>query len=402
MTRLIARGWESGHIYSESGTQAGTGTLTVTTADARSGSRSVLYDTTGSNLAIGTYWTFSGVADTAYYSSTWYKLNTGYPAGNTRIALFVSAAGTGLASVALLTDGSFQAGINTSTGGTGSPTAAGLAVTGDWFQIKMRFLISAGAADELECYYSYDGTDTLIHSGTGMTISDTAPGRYQIGMTNAPGANETMYADDIIVNDDNGSVHNSYPGLDKVVMLLPTADSAIGNWTGGAGGTTSLFEGVNNTPPVGEATGASSTDTSQVENASSSVPSNLDMTMTTYTAAGIASADTITSVETCIAQGSSSTTGSDTITHELVSNPAVAASGTNSVDIVAGTFPTSWNRGSGAIAENPSVTKGTAPVMRVTKTVNQTRIHTVCFMGINVAYIEAVGGGHLRGPMMVG
>jgi hypothetical protein len=189
----------------------------------------------------------------------------------------------------------------------------------------------------------------------------------------------------VALNDSTGSTNNTWVGEHGVVCLLPTADSADGNWTAGGGGT-SLFPAVDNVPPVGLATGASSTDTSQIENASNSVPSNADLTMQSYTAAGVGSDQTIKALYTIIAQGSSSTTGSDTMTHELVSNPAVAANGTNSVDIVAGTYPSGWNRGQGTITEDPTVTLGTAPVMRVTKTGAVTRIHTVCFMGIMVSY----------------
>jgi hypothetical protein len=80
----------------------------------------------------------------------------------------------------------------------------------------------------------------------------------------------------------------------------------------------------------------------------------------------------------------------------------VAASGTTSTDTVAGTYPTSWNRGAGTLTENPSVTKSTAPVMRVTKTVSTTRIHTVCLMGIYVSYLEGVAGTRYRAILMIG
>jgi hypothetical protein len=198
-------------------------------------------------------------------------------------------------------------------------------------------------------------------------------------------------------------VNNTWVGDHAVACLLSTADSADGNWTDGAGGTASIFEAVNNVPPTGVST-ATSGATNQAENASSSVPSSLDVTMQSYTAAGIGASDTINALYTVIEAGSSSTTGSDTMTHELVSNPAVAANGTNSVDIVAGTYPTNWNRGQGTITEQPSVTKGTAPVMRVTKTGAVTRVHTVCFMGIMVSYspTPAATGRRYFSPIMIG
>jgi hypothetical protein len=169
-----------------------------------------------------------------------------------------------------------------------------------------------------------------------------------------------------------------------VVCLLPTSDNARANWTDGAGGTTNLFGSVDNTPPTGVATSGSGA-TNQIENPISGA-ANYDANLASYTTAGVGAGDTVKAIYTVIEAGSSSTTGSDTITHAMVSNPAIAANGTNSVDIVAGTYPASWNRGQGTITEDPTIVKATQPVMRVSKTASVTRIHSVCFMGLMVSY----------------
>jgi hypothetical protein len=49
--------------------------------------------------------------------------------------------------------------------------------------------------------------------------------------------------DDFSVNDDAGSVNNSWCGPSHgVLWLSPVSDAQRGSWTGGAGGTTNLYE----------------------------------------------------------------------------------------------------------------------------------------------------------------
>jgi hypothetical protein len=379
MARLGHWGAESGHYHAENLTLTGT-TLTLDTAVKRTGTSSFKFDASAANYLV---FTFSGVALRTYYFCGHFYIPaaSGLPGANANILQLAGSGGGSIISAWLTTGGKIQARYANTDTQLGSDSAATI-TTDTWYRIEASYNVNtaAGADDALEL--RLDGT--TVASGT-VAASTSAPGLVQFGWRGDPGTSEVIHWDDLALNDDQGSVNNTWIGDQKVYVLLPTADSARANWTDGAGGTTTLWEAVNNIPPTGVAT-ASSGATNQVENPTSGTAS-YDATMTTYTAAGVVASDTITALYTVIEAGSSSTTGSDTMTHELVSNPAVAALGTNSVDIVAGTYPASWNRGQGTITENPSVVLGTAPVMRITKTAAVTRIHTVCFMGIMVAVL---------------
>jgi hypothetical protein len=56
------------------------------------------------------------------------------------------------------------------------------------------------------------------------------------------------------------------------------------------------------------------------------------------------------------------------------------------------------------MSENPSVTKGTAPVMRIEKIVSTTRINTCCLMAMSVAILPngSPAGTRYGSIMMVG
>jgi hypothetical protein len=399
MARLGHWGAESGHEHAEGLTLGGGGGNTYDTGTKRTGTRSFKITTS----AAGSFWQFAFTGATAqgYYACGYFQFPaaSGLPGANCNILQIRTGAGSALYGARLTTAGKLQltwAG-TTQVGSDSSATV----VADTWYRVEI-FAQIGGAGSDDSAELRLDGV--TVASETNQTRSTTAPGQLLWGFgTDDPGTSEVIFWDDLALNDSQGSVNNTWVGDHAVACLLSTADSADGNWTDGAGGTASIFEAVNNVPPTGVST-ATSGATNQAENASSSVPSSLDVTMQSYTAAGIGASDTINALYTVIEAGSSSTTGSDTMTHELVSNPAVAANGTNSVDIVAGTYPTNWNRGQGTITEQPSVTKGTAPVMRVTKTGAVTRVHTVCFMGIMVSYspTPAATGRRYFSPIMIG
>jgi hypothetical protein len=396
MARLWHSGAELGHEHAEGVTLSGT-TMTLDTGTKRTGTRSFKFDTSATCYL---FRSFGGATGTTYYGCGHFLIPaaSGLPGSDANILQFTTGAGGLLVTAQLRTTGKMRLLAPTSTV-VGSESSATV-TTDTWYRVEIVVNINAGAGADDTAELYLDGV--AVAASSALTIGTTAPDLLRFGFTNDPGTSEVIFWDDLAINSNAGSVNTTLVGNTEVYALHPTADSARVNWTDGAGGTTNLFDSVDNIPPTGVAT-ASSGATNQIENPTSGSAA-YDATMTTYTAAGITSADLITALYTVIEAGSSSTTGSDTITHELVSNPAVAANGTNSVDIVAGTYPASWNRGAGTITENPSPTLGTAPVLRVTKTAAVTRIHTVCLMAISVAILPdgAPTGTRYRSIMMVG
>jgi hypothetical protein len=198
--------------------------------------------------------------------------------------------------------------------------------------------------------------------------------------------------DDAAVNNTSGTDQSDYPGDGNVVPLFPVSDNARGaNWTGGAGGTTNLFDAIDNTPPVGAT--FNGTNTSQIINAASDTTGNYDANLTDYLTAGIRAADTITLVQPLWALGCSSATATN-MARLLVSNPQSngGTESTQSTGSIAGTYGSAWRQPSNIshTVYSPSVTLGTQPVIRLGKRTATTRVVGACFMGAYVEYIPAI------------
>lgn len=392
MTRIAFAGAETADIFTEGGNSfTETGNNTFSTSNARSGSRSYLHDSgAGDSTAFCTR-SFTGALDVKYFAQIhiYIPSGTGLPSSTTEVLAFYTA-GTSQLSARLKSTG--KLGLFKGGSQIGSDSSATL-TTNTYYRVELALEVGAGAVDISEL--RLDGT--TVASSTGDTISESAPSASRWGFATLAGANKTLHTDDWVLNDDVASPNNTWPGGEKVVLLVPTATNTRNNWVGGAGGTTNLHEAVNNLPPVG-VDSASATDTSQIENSTSAADNAYLADMTTYTAAGIGSADTITAILPSAIGSNDSTTGSDTIDIGVDSNPAIAQV-SQSIDVNDGTYPTGWNRCVGTLTETPSVTLGTAPVMRVEKNVATTRVNTVCFMGMYVSYTEAVAPpASARGP----
>jgi hypothetical protein len=241
------------------------------------------------------------------------------------------------------------------------------------------------------------GTDVVFLQVDGTNIATTpattgTQGAFtDIGKLSGPSG--ALYLDDLII-DDAGFISPS-----KVGLLVPISDSARASlWTGGAGGTTNLYDAVNNKPPIGTAT---ETNLTQIEHAGGAAGTTdaYDANMTTYTTAGVGASDTLLAVQGVIAWGEDSATGAKLLSYSGVSNPAWT--GESSIDVstghgsgALGTYSATgaadgWNERRGTIATSPSVTLGTSPVMRVVRPETATRVASVCFMGMHVAWTPA-------------
>jgi hypothetical protein len=268
-----------------------------------------------------------------------------------------------------------------------------------WTKVALSVLINTGSTDALEL--QVNGSSVASASGLALTDSVNTPiGAYGIRVNAGSGATN-LWVDDVIVNDSTGGNQNTWPGDGKLILLLPTADSAVGTgWTLGTGTAISSngFGSVDNTPPLGVANVEAGSDPKQIRNAASAANSNYDATMTTYSAAGIAAGDTINVIVPWVSTAAPVSTSAKQGTVGMVSNPtianiALAADGVSGAfwqGSIEGTFPTGWKWSPGTVTYVPSVTVGTAPVMRITQVTSSTRIATVCFMGIYVDYTPGV------------
>lgn len=263
----------------------------------------------------------------------------------------------------------------------GAVTSSDALSTGQWYKIS----------------FDASGTNRTLYvddvqwaQATGRTTA-SAQTAFRIGFNTNDNINldivtAALYFDDLLVDD--SSFGGSGPS-GNILLLLPTADpGSLNSWTNGGGGTTSIFEGVNNIPPVGV---AASTNGTKIKNAASG--SNLDYvaTMQTYTAAGVPSGATINAVMAICNDGEEVTTGTKAGGIWIASNPSQTAGGNtfdygNDTATVVGTFPTGWTPHLGPVTSSPSVTLGTAPTVTVRKTGSTTRVVDVDLLGLYVDY----------------
>lgn len=223
-----------------------------------------------------------------------------------------------------------------------------------------------------------------VTSTAGQTLLyDTA--QLGVGVENTSTPTCDVYFDDVLFANTFSVI-----GPGQQVLLLPTADSAIGNWTAGAGGVTNLFNAVKNIPPAGVAA-ASETNTSQIKNGSSTVPSDYTATCQSYTAKGITTGSTVNAVSSIVADGIEDTTQTFGLVF-VASNPTQSAPATTfefrygAGAIAVGTFFTGWDVDLGPVSTNPVVTLGTAPTVSLRKLTSTTSKDDACFLGAYVDY----------------
>ena len=249
--------------------------------------------------------------------------------------------------------------------------------TGVWYWVSLKTGVTSGVAMQI------DGVDAITGSQSiGLGQWDT------LGCFGTEASAIDVYFDDVI------SSLAVFLAPSKVGLLVPTADSARSTgWKTGAAGTTSLFAAVDNTPPTGVADPG--TATSQIRNGVAEANGSYDATLTTYTAAGIVTGSTVLGVRPIVAVAAPVATTPKQGTVGVVSNPAIAnialeaGNGTAGAfwnAVAAGTFPTGWKLSRGTLTLSPTVTLGTAPVMRITQVTSNTQTADVAFMGLLVAW----------------
>lgn len=329
-----------------------------------------------------------GATSRTYYLRVYVRFSAN-PSVKSDIIGVINTAGaaSGTIRVALNTDGTVQLEVPDETL-IGSASAALTANT--WYRIELMVRANTGANDD-HAELRIDGT--TIASTTTANWGTTAPNRWSFGNSaQNPGVNIDF--DDGALNDDQGSLQNSWPGEGNVLLLIPTADAQVGSWTGGAGGTTNLFAAIDNKPPTGT---ASETDSTQIENGDTSPDNSTDeyrITMQSYSTSGVPGGSTVNVAQTVTVHGEDVSTGTKTGSVLLASNPTQSAADTFTFgdDVGAlGTFPATWKVKNGAGQDASGVTLGTAPVVHLRKTDTGNRVASACAVGIYADYTVPSG-----------
>lgn len=372
MARSFLCGFELGSVGEFFAT---TGTApTIQTGTVRSGT----YAMRANPTAAQSYAQFRRRNSTGTFSNLfqsvrfWLRIAT-LPSANTHIA---ESFGVSLATVhqflQLNTDGKLAIGQTASVEATSTDV---LSADGLWHLVELE----AGASGK---NLWVDGS--LWASGGANGVQDS---EGRLGVITSTTAD--LYFDDVEWwNSDLGGASLYVTHKHKIILSLPTADSSITSWTGGAGGTTNLFDAVNNVPPVGV---SAETNTSQIKSSTSTGAAQYTATMQSYSVAGVRATDTVDAVMAIANHGELVGTGTKTGSLTLVSNPAVGATTFDFGDDVGavGTFPTNWKTHPSGVADSPSVTLGTAPTVKIIKTDTGTREADCDFIGLYIDYTPA-------------
>ena len=400
MARLLTLGFEQQQVNATAGTAeagiTGTPVITTTAGEFRSGA-AALKCTTNATQAL--HQSFSGLAlVTTYFIRAYLRFSVMPTAATTMLLSPRNAAGA-IVSARITSAGKLQLWRDQLAGAAsalqlGSDSAATL-TTGTWYRIELSLKVNGtSATDDTELLL--DGVSVASSVGA-VNITDAAMNSLRAGHATAPGAAGcTCFVDDVAVNDSTGTDQNSWPGEGSIVALRPASDSArAAGWLTGAGGTTNLFDAVDNVPPVGV---AAPTATSQISNAVSTTTENYDAVTGTYTAAGVTGTVKVVQV---IAQIADSGTAAATVAARLnhTANPASGAadvSGLTNAAAAVGASPAGWQVRYGPVQYNPTVTPGTGATVRIGKNTASTTALYADYLALLVEY--APGGTTAQPP----
>jgi hypothetical protein len=266
---------------------------------------------------------------------------------------------------------------------------AGSAVSADtWFVVEIRVKLDASpTTSNGEIEFWLNGTQ--IANLTGQNCGTANWTQIRAGWIVGGTGLTALWWTDVGINDDQGANQNGRPGHQGIVRhLLPISDNAAGNWTDGVGGTTNLYDALNNVPPVGVVDTAASA-TSQIENPISGT-SSYEANCATYDSV-VPSDHDIVLISPVARIATSSLTGTNTGTMRIANNPDQGADSTVDFEgpspfTAAGTEPTGWHTYKGTYTYSPSVTRSSGPRIRITKTTASTRIHQVDYAAVLVEH----------------
>lgn len=366
---------------------SGAGTVIRDTAVKRTGQAS--WKCTAPAGAYAEAWTLGipelGLtANATYFCRGYFKSSSAAPS-----AALTLLSQCGTINAQLQTDGKIKLATGSTPTATGS-ASAGVVNDGAWHRIELKATCDGTASNWTSAELRLDGVTVATWTGSVVIGSN----QWDWGVfTAVSGTTQVWNVDDIAINDDQNGAPASWCGEGGVILMTPVSDNARGAWTAGAGGTTNLWDAVNNTPPVG-ASDLGGSNTSQIRNKTNTNPSSCDLNLPSYTEAGVPAGATIDGVQVHVCDGEDPITGTKTGACSMVSNPAIAERITESFgdDLIAqGTYLGGWTWHRTNMSSAPSVTVGTAPVIRMRCILGATtsRAASVCFLGAYVGYSAA-------------
>lgn len=367
------------------------GTTSWQTATVRTGSQALKFPGSATLSYQCTMNNFTAALATTYYQRGYYNFagTTGKPSVDTALMVYQTSPGNvKQVEVRYTTSGTLI--LWNSIAGAQVGSASAVMSTGTWHKVELSLQINS-TANTGQAALQVDGVSIASSTTLGTTTTSglMTPIVLNSQETGAPSTSLDVYLDDWALNDSTGTANNSWCGDGNIVALNPVSDNAIGTWTAGAGGTTSLFDAINNIPPTGVAA-ASETNLTQIKNANGTASQNYDVNMATYSTA-ISAGATIVAVQAGLWHAEEVATGTKAGTANLQSNPSGSTVSFNYGNDAgaAGTWPTTWAFNFTPAVDAPSVTLTSSPVVRVTKVTATTRVTDVCAVSLYVDYTPA-------------
>lgn len=195
----------------------------------------------------------------------------------------------------------------------------------------------------------------------------------------------------MLVDDFSVDSTTRHAGDLRCATLTPTSDIQRGSWTGGAGGTTNLWDAVNNLPPIGTAT---ETNLTQIESADGSGNNTTDEYVAGFPAwnSSLPNVASLIEVRCYIQTGEDVSTGAKTGSFAITQNPNQGAYTTitqfgPAAGGALGTHPTNWMPYQ-SVVDASAVDVTTAPRIAVRKTDTGTRVASVELIKLEVLYRE--------------
>jgi len=185
------------------------------------------------SVTVPFYWTYalSTTLGRSYYAHATFNYYTANDFVATTLLRF-RAGSTSLASVRLTSGGAAQLWNDVANSQIGSNVALDGSAGDKYYDIQLKLNIGTGSVDSVEFRLG----DTSIASSTGLSLSDSAITAMDVGGVTLASSPTDWVFEDLAVNDDQGAVDNSWPGLIRISTMDPAMAADVGGWLAGAGG----------------------------------------------------------------------------------------------------------------------------------------------------------------------
>lgn len=244
-----------------------------------------------------------------------------------------------------------------------------------------------------------DGKGNIVYESATVSANlVNAPIWIWMAVNYSGGAPNECLCSHLILNDSTGSFETSWPGFQKVVMLRPKYDDTVVGFTGADGGTSNLYDAVNNYPPLGRANNsANDTDLTQIRSANNNSTDFYECGTFAYSdpvgegGGGLAVGDVIRCVM-AVARGANSTTTSRNMALKVGSNPFIAEVTKGTGTTAGATESIGWSTINTGYSYNPTLeeaplNEGCWPIVR--KGTASSNAMMFDMVGVYVSYVPA-------------